>query len=139
MYFRKLFLFILYPSALLDKTINSFLLNLYKPKTNPLIVTKLVIIVMVSFLGPLSVELNTELPKILMKFYPQCSVQLIPASFFSVDSFFKSKDSLPSMQRSSVVYIFKCADCNASYVGQTSQQLDQEPAKQTFGNFLQKW
>lgn len=33
------------------------------------------------------------------------------------------KDSVPRLQRTNVVYKIDCADCDASYVGQTSRRL----------------
>ena len=41
----------------------------------------------------------------------------------SISSFFPHKNMLPMLLKSSVVYIFKCADCNTCYIGQTSFQL----------------
>ena len=38
-------------------------------------------------------------------------------------SFFPFKDKVPKYLRSSVVYLFKCRCCSASYVGQTTRHL----------------
>ena len=41
-----------------------------------------------------------------------------------ISSYFSTKDILPSALRSGVVYKFKCAGCNACYVGQTTRHFD---------------
>ena len=41
-----------------------------------------------------------------------------------ISSFFSTKDAMPSTLRSGVVYKFKCAGCNACYVGQTTRHFD---------------
>ena len=41
-----------------------------------------------------------------------------------ISSYFSSKDKMPSELRARVVYKFKCAGCNACYVGQTIRHYD---------------
>ena len=41
-----------------------------------------------------------------------------------ISSFFSTKDKMPSELRARVIYKFKCAGCNACYVGQTTRHYD---------------
>ena len=53
-----------------------------------------------------------------------CGVQFIVfRSSRRISSFFPFKDKVPKYLRSSVVYLFKCRCCSASYVGQTTRHL----------------
>ena len=41
----------------------------------------------------------------------------------SIERFFKFKDAVPDLLSSSVVYRFACAQCSATYIGETSRHL----------------
>ena len=49
-------------------------------------------------------------------------IKLIISSF-KIGSLFSAKDPIPSNLRSSVVYKFSCAGCNACYVGETTRHF----------------
>ena len=68
-------------------------------------------------------EVKVQLSKLVHRFYPQLNLVLIFKNNFSVGSFFKFKDTIPRMLCSSVVYKFSCAQCNATYCGETVRHL----------------
>ena len=43
---------------------------------------------------------------------------------FKITQMFSSKDSIPEMISSNVVYKFSCASCNASYIGETTRHFN---------------
>ena len=65
----------------------------------------------------------SELKKIMEKFYPHRSFELVQVNKKTIGSFFKYKDQLPKAMRSCVIYKYSCASCNASYIGETKRQL----------------
>ena len=68
-------------------------------------------------------EFKVELTQLVHRFYPQLNLVLIFKNNFSVGSFFKFKDVIPRMLCISVVYKFSCAQCNATYCGETVRHL----------------
>src|SRR5678816_3276172 len=58
-----------------------------------------------------------------MRHFPFATFIFIPTNNFKLRNFFRTKDLIPKELHSSIVYIYKCAGCNARYVGQTGLQL----------------
>ena len=67
--------------------------------------------------------ISSELVNLCRKFYPQLDVKLIFKNRLSVGSFFKSKDRIPKLLQSNLVYSYTCGQCNATYYGETSRHL----------------
>ena len=55
--------------------------------------------------------------------------RIILVNKFTISSFFKYKDTLPLMSRSSVIYKYVCSQCEAEYVGVTSRALHMRVAE----------
>ena len=70
-----------------------------------------------------SEKLKQELTSMLTKFYPHLDVNVILINRFKIGSFFRFKDRIPVGCQSSVVYLFSCASCGASYIGSTKRTL----------------
>ena len=64
-----------------------------------------------------------ELKKILSGFYPHISFQILQVNKRTIGSLFPYKDRLPKELKSSIIYKFSCASCQASYVGSTTRKL----------------
>ena len=75
------------------------------------------------YFGPQSEKLKIELQTLFTKFFPTLNIKLIFTNKFTISSFFRFKDSLPPMSRSSVVYKYGCPLCGDQYVGSTSRTL----------------
>ena len=56
-------------------------------------------------------------------FIPHKEVFVYFKSGLRVKNFFKIKDVTPCVLRSRVIYMYTCASCQASYIGQTSRHL----------------
>ena len=61
--------------------------------------------------------------RLLIKRYCNNSDIKLIFSSFKIGNLFSAKDSIPSNLRSSVVYKFSCAGCNACYVGETTRHF----------------
>ena len=66
---------------------------------------------------------RTELQNLFTKYFPTLNINLIFMNKFTISSFFRFKDSLPPMSRSSVVYKYSCPLCGDQYVRSTSRTL----------------
>ena len=75
------------------------------------------------FFGPQTDRLKNELDSMFTKYFPTIKFKPIFVNNYTVSSFFRFKDSLPIMSRSSVVYLFLCPHCGDRYVGSTSRTL----------------
>ena len=54
---------------------------------------------------------------------PHLKIKLVFVNTFKVGSFFKLKDRPPTSIESNATYLFKCGQCFASYIGETSRHL----------------
>ena len=73
--------------------------------------------------------MKIELHKLLNKYFSVVYSRIILVNKFTISSFFKYKDTLPLMSRSSVIYKYVCSDCEAEYVGVTSRALHMRVAE----------
>ena len=60
--------------------------------------------------------------RLLKRYCNNIDIKLIFSSF-KIGNLFSAKDPIPSNLRSSVVYKFSCAGCNACYVGETTRHF----------------
>ena len=85
------------------------------------------------YFGPYSERMKIELHKLLNKYFIEVSPRIILVNKFTISSFFKYKDTLPLMSRSSVIYKYVCSQCEAEYVGVTFLALHMRVAEYTGG------
>ena len=75
----------------------------------------------------ISFRANSQIKKCLREIlktnYPHLKMKLVFVNNFKVGSFFKFKDRPPTSLVSNAVYLFKCGQCSASYIGETSRHL----------------
>ena len=55
--------------------------------------------------------------------FPHLDIRFVFRSSRRISSFFPFKDKVPKYSRSSVLYLFNCQCCSASYVGKTTRHL----------------
>ena len=68
-------------------------------------------------------SINSEIVSLCRAFYPQISPKIIFKNSFSVKSFFRSKDKIPNLLQSNLVYSYNCGQCDATYYGETTRHL----------------
>ena len=66
---------------------------------------------------------KAELNQLFLKYFPQVKLNLIFFNNYKIKSFFKYKDNLPKSLCSSLVYSFKCSNCQFEYIGSTQRTL----------------
>ena len=101
------------------------------------------IIFRMPYLGSYGHEIKKKIIKLVREFYPQVSLRVIYTARNTIGSFFKYKDKLPDDLRSSIVYLYKCDSCNASYIGKSerhyrTRKAEHEGRSVRTGNLLSK-
>ena len=71
----------------------------------------------------ISLQIRTQINRLCNAAFPHLGIRFVFRSSRRISSFFPFKDKVPKYLRSSVVYLFKCRCCSASYVGQTTRHL----------------
>ena len=77
----------------------------------------------ITFTGKNSMSVRNKLNKLMREFYPQLLVRVIFRPKYTIQNFFKFKDSIPLELQSCVVYKYQCHSCSAIYIGKTKRQL----------------
>ena len=76
------------------------------------------------FFGHYSEKMKIELTELLKKHIPGCSFKIVLSNRHTIGSYFKYKDTLPLMSRSSVIYKYVCSVCGAQYIGSSTRTLN---------------
>ena len=77
------------------------------------------VFVKLPFLGSISFQIRKKLQKLFSDKFMSCNVKIIFTSPTRVKSFFTSKEKLPKLLLSALVYKYKCGGCNGTYYGKT--------------------
>ena len=113
-----------YPSHIFPKYVKAYLNNIFQSKAAITTVPKKVIYTSFPYLGSKTKILQSELTKILNKYYPYLNVKLAYHNSFKISSFFHFKDSLMPLMRHNVVYSYSCPKCDLGrYLGCTTRLL----------------
>ena len=75
------------------------------------------------FYGHTSYSLRNYLGKLFTRAFPQCKFRFIFTNSNTISRFFTSKDRIPNLMCSNIVYKFNCSSCNAGYIGSTFRNL----------------
>ena len=113
-----------YPNHIFPAFLNKFVNNVLQPAAPSYDVPKLKHRISFPFLGNLSRQFKTDINKIIQKYLPFLSIDIIFVNPLSLSNYFKFKDSLTTVMRSNLVYLFTCPRCpRGTYVGLTSRML----------------
>ena len=104
-----------------------FLNNQFSPKAAVTTVPKKRCVIVVPYLGPLSIFVNRKLKRLVHKFYPSTDLRIVYKRGNSIRSLFAYKDKLPINSLSSVVYKIQCDVCgpSAAYIGKTINTIQE--------------
>ena len=112
-----------FPIKLIDSCIKNFLNKSLTEKPVTLTSEKKDLVIVLPFLGKLSLDLRTSLRNSISKNPPFCKIRVIFKSSTRITNFFQFKDKIPYCLRSNVVYKFLYGRCSATYYGETCQHL----------------
>ena len=114
-----------FPIKLIDSCIKSFLNKRLTEKPVRLTAEKKDLVIVLPFLGKLSLHLRTHLRNSISKNLPFCKIRVIFKSSTRISNFFQFKDKMHYCLRSNVVYKFSYGRCNATtYYGETCRYLE---------------
>ena len=118
-----------YPSRMVERCLKCFLDKLYSPKEVVTTVPRKEVLLVLPFLGKVSLQVRTRLERLFSNSLPSCKLRIVFRSNSRLSSFFKYKDMVSKAVRSKVVYKFTCAGCNSSYIGKTMRHLNVRAAE----------
>ena len=121
---RKIFYQNCYPNSLFEISVKNRFESYFSPKPPITTVPKDSIFCKIPFIDPKrNFLLKREISDLISKFYPQIDLNVIFENSLSIGSFFRYKDIIPKLVRSYVVYKYSCAQCSATYVGESTRHL----------------
>ena len=113
-----------YPDHLFQKLFKSFLNRKLTPKVKKQSAEKMSIYHSIPFINNYSCNIiNKHLSKFLENSYPHIKFNFIFTNSLRINNLVKHKDRLPRTLESGVVYLYKCGDCNATYIGSSKKAL----------------
>ena len=114
-----------YSKAIFERQTEIFLSKKLDPKTPILTADKKPFYYKIPFYGHKSVLLNIEISDLISEFFNHINPKGILMNNFSIGSFFKCKDVLPTSLRANVIYKYSCPQdfCESVYVGSTRRTL----------------
>ena len=74
------------------------------------------------YIGTISSQTKTKLMNVIRKYCKQATKVRLIFTTNKISAYFTLKDSFPKEMLSNVVYQFKCASCNACYIGETTKR-----------------
>ena len=112
-----------FPLDIINNSICKFLNNKFSSETLENSQTLRKKYIKLPFYGHLSYVIRNKLTNTLKIQYPDIKFMFVFTNSFSITSFFKSKDSIPTGLVSNVIYEFTCSSCKARYIGETTRNL----------------
>ena len=103
-----------FPLKLIDSCIKNFLNKRLTEKPVTLTAEKKDLVIVLPFIGKLSLDLSRRLRNSISKNLPFCKIRVIFKSSTCISNFFQFKDKMPYCLRSNVVYKFLCGRCNST-------------------------
>ena len=119
---RKLFNLNGFTFHMFDRIVRRFLDHTFDPKS-PVLTALRKIYFCLLFTGIHSLQIRTQISRLCNAAFPHLDIRFVFRSSRRISSFLPIKDKVPKNLRCSVVYLFKCRCCSASYVGQTTRHL----------------
>ena len=110
-----------FPAWQFHNIVSRFLSFIYNPKPAQPIAPKKTCLLVLPYLGPLSIYVNRKIKGLVNKFYPTIGLRIVYKRGLSIRNLFSYKDQLPLKYSSGVVYYICCKSCGLSqaYIGKT--------------------
>ena len=112
-----------FPIKLIDSCIKNFRNKRLTEKPLTLTAEKKDLVMVLPFLGKLSLGLRTRLKNSISKNLPFCKVSVIFKTSTRICNLFQFKYKMPYCLSSNVVYKFLCGGCHVTYYDETCRHL----------------
>ena len=113
-----------YPENFIDKCFKNFLNNVHLVKENVPTVEKKHSLLVLPYLGIISLQTRTKLRQALKGVLNFCKLEIVFKCQARLSNSSRYKGPIPKDLISGVVYKFRCGLCNKSYYGETIRHLD---------------
>ena len=104
-----------YPEDFINKCFKKFMDNIHVVKETTLTVEKKPLVLVLPYLGSISLQTRTKLKKSLKNILNCCKLQIVFKDKTRLGNNFHFKDQIPKDLTSGVVYKCQCGFCNESY------------------------
>ena len=108
-----------FPIKLVDNCIKNFLNKKFLNTPVTLTVKRKELLIVLPYLGNVSLALRTRLQNSINKNLPFCKIKVIFKSTTRLSKFFHFKDKVSFNLRSNVIYKLSCGRCNVTYYSKT--------------------
>ena len=98
--------------------------NIHVVKETTLTVEKKPLVLVLPYLGSISLQAMTKLKKLSKNVFNCCKFQIVFKNKTRLGNNFHFKDQIPKDLTSGVVYIFQCGLCNEPYYGECMRHLN---------------
>jgi len=113
-----------FPQSVIDRCFKLKLNSIFSPKPVLTTVDRKVVYFSIPYINhSVNSKLKKDIILLCNRFYPQLNIKLVFSNNFTIGSFFKIKDRLPTLLHSNAIYWFNCGQCNATYCGETTRHL----------------
>lgn len=121
----SVFLNLSYPRFLLDRILNRFLAKQHSDRLVRFGPMLRLLFVRLPFMGVLSKRIQTRLNLMMMRVAPFIKLHVVYYNRCTIRSLFNKslRTNIPVLQRSNVIYMMRCSDCSACYIGKTKRKL----------------
>ena len=121
----SVFLNLSYPRFLLDRILNRFLAKQHSDRLVRFGPMLRLLFVHLPFMGVLSKRIQTQLNLMMMRVAPFIKLHVVYYNRCTIHSLFNKslRINIPVLLRSNVIYMMRCSDFSASYIGKTKIKL----------------
>ena len=111
-----------FPLNVINKTVKKYIDNIHNKSISKTVDDKDISYLKLPYVGKFSKYTQQKINRLCKKFCKNTNIQLV-FSPCKISNFFSSKDIIPHVLKSSVVYKYTCANCQIGYVGETYRHL----------------
>ena len=114
-----------FPKRLVEDCVAKELDSFYVPQVPQTTVRRQEVVMILPYLGHMSIALKRDIIKLVRKFYLAVDLKIIFKRGFQLSTMFNFRDRLPLKCSSGVVYSINCKKCgqSAAYIGKTKNTL----------------
>ena len=112
-----------FPHHIIYRNIRNFFNKIYSPPVETPTEKPTFQYISLPYYGCLSFSIRKKLNRVLKQCYPNTIFRFIFTNSKTINSLFKHKEPLPLNLTSTIVYQYKCPQCNMRYLGKTERNL----------------
>ena len=116
-----------YPADIIDSVITKFINRKMAARApeppNKTDDMRIKLYLVLPYLSEKASSFGRKLTNLVNDSFPDVNLRVMFKAPREIKSFFRFKDLIPKMKRSSVVYKISCLDCNSFYIGETKRHL----------------